>query len=207
MSNKYFKTTVEESIRKILNKEPKMTIEKIIQIFEYGVFWDYLSDYEEGSPGHSASLELQDAIEVVIPLLKKQIPKQPIVKIEKDYESNLCEDLYYCPVCSKIICYGVEGNLEENYPYCNCGQKLDWGDVKTNKQKRNWENAFQRWSNQESQDETNSMGMCGYGSICEYCKDNTHRSCIMALNAMCRDKHIVIDYSKQDFNKIWGGLF
>lgn len=129
MSSENSKATVEESIREILNKEPNITIEKAIEVFENGGFWDYLSNYEEGSPGHSASLELQEAIEVVIPVLKKQIPKQPIVEIEKDWDGNICDDIYRCPVCSKLICFGAEGNLEENYPYCNCGQKLDWSDT------------------------------------------------------------------------------
>lgn len=77
-----------------------------------------------------------------------------------------------------------------------------------NKEKRNWENAFQRWSNKEAQDETNSNGVCGYGSMCDYCEDNTYgRPCVRALNEMCKVKNIKIDYSKREFNKIWGGLF
>ena len=32
----------------------------------------------------------------------------------------------------------------------------------TNKEKRNWENAFQRWSDKVSQDGTNPMGICGF---------------------------------------------
>ena len=31
-----------------------------------------------------------------------------------------------------------------------------------------WENAFQRWSNKESQDGTSPLGCCGYGGICDY---------------------------------------
>lgn len=73
-----------------------------------------------------------------------------------------------------------------------------------NKAKRNWENAFQRWSNKEAQDETNPKGICGYSSICEYCKDNTKgRPCVRALNAMCRDKLIHINYNERDFEEIW----
>ena len=77
-----------------------------------------------------------------------------------------------------------------------------------NKEKRNWENAFQRWSNKEAQDGTTSNGVCGYGSMCDYCEENTYgRPCVRALNEMCRVEHIKIDYSKREFNKIWGGLF
>ena len=77
-----------------------------------------------------------------------------------------------------------------------------------NKEKRNWENAFQRWSNKEGQDGTTSLGVCGYGSMCEYCEDNTKgRPCVRALNEMCRVEKRKIDYSKREFNLIWGGLF
>lgn len=75
----------------------------------------------------------------------------------------------------------------------------------TNKEKRNWENAFQRWSNSSSlNDSTSSYGVCGYGSMCDYCEDNSHgRHCIRALNQMCKEKGIAIDYSKRDFEEIW----
>ena len=41
------------------------------------------------------------------------------------------------------------------------------------KQKRNWENAFQRWSDKVSQEGDTPLGCCGYGTICDYCKDNS----------------------------------
>lgn len=71
--------------------------------------------------------------------------------------------------------------------------------------KRNWENAFQKWSNKNAQDESSPLGICGYSSMCDYCTDNTHgRPCVRALNAMCRDIGITIDYNKQNFKEIWG---
>lgn len=77
-----------------------------------------------------------------------------------------------------------------------------------NKEKRNWENAFQSWSNKEGQDELTPLGICGFGSMCDYCEDNTYgRPCVRALNEMCRVKNIKIDYSKREFNKIWEGDF
>lgn len=77
----------------------------------------------------------------------------------------------------------------------------------TGKQKRNWENAFQRWSNKEFE-RTNSYGKCGFGIMCDYCEDNLHgRPCVRALNQMCRTKHIKIDYSKQNFEDAWNGEF
>ncbi len=89
------------------------------------------------------------------------------------------------------------GNLIKNSPKSN----------KTDKQKRNWENAFQRWSNKEF-GRTNSYGKCGYGIMCDYCEVNPYgRPCIRALNKMCRDKRIKIDYSKRNFEDIWNGIF
>jgi len=70
------------------------------------------------------------------------------------------------------------------------------------KQKRNWENAFQRWSDRVSQDGTSPYGCCGYGTICDYCTENSvGRPCVRALNEKAREKHISIDYSDRDFEK------
>lgn len=76
-----------------------------------------------------------------------------------------------------------------------------------NKQKRNWENAFQRWSNDKGLNApTEHYGKCGYGSMCDYCEDNTFgRPCVRALNLMCREKHITIDYENKNFEEIWNG--
>lgn len=77
----------------------------------------------------------------------------------------------------------------------------------TNKEKRNWENAFQRWSDKVSQDETNPMGICGFGVMCDYCDDNTKgRPCVRALNKLLRAKETTIDYSKRNFKEIWYGI-
>lgn len=75
----------------------------------------------------------------------------------------------------------------------------------TDKAKRNWENAFQRWSNNIGfNDGTTPYGKCGYSSMCNYCEDNTYgRPCVRALNEMCREKQITIDYSKRNFEEIW----
>lgn len=73
------------------------------------------------------------------------------------------------------------------------------------KKKRRWENAFQKWSNEHGMSNgTESWGACGYGSMCDWCKDNTYgRPCVRALNAMCREKGISIDYDDLDFTKVW----
>ena len=73
--------------------------------------------------------------------------------------------------------------------------------------KRRWEYAFQKWSNEHGgidSDNTEDYGCCGYGSMCDWCKDNSYgKPCVRALNAMCREKRIKIDYSDYDFKKVW----
>lgn len=79
---------------------------------------------------------------------------------------------------------------------------------KYSKQKRNWENAFQNWSNRMALDDnyTGSLGVCGWGAICDYCEDNSYgRPCVRALNAWCRAKGKRIDYTERDFEKVWRG--
>ena len=75
------------------------------------------------------------------------------------------------------------------------------------KRKRKWENAFQKWSDKhgiESDEHTESYGCCGYGSMCDWCTDNSYgRPCVRALNAMCRERRISVDYDDYDFGKVW----
>ena len=73
------------------------------------------------------------------------------------------------------------------------------------KKKRKWENAFQRWSNEQFiGDGINDYGCCGYGSMCDWCTDNSYgRPCVRALNKMCREKRITIDYDNYDFSEVW----
>ena len=74
----------------------------------------------------------------------------------------------------------------------------------TDKAKRNWENGFQKWSNEQALDGLYDYGACGYSSICEYCDNEIYgRPCVRALNAMCRDKRIAIDYTKRNYEEIW----
>ena len=78
---------------------------------------------------------------------------------------------------------------------------------KKDKQKRNWENGFQRWSDKQIHTDT-SLGKCGCGSMCNYCEDNSYgRPCVRALNEMCRDSNIKIDYNKRNYEDIWNGVF
>lgn len=69
---------------------------------------------------------LSEAFEVAISALEKQIPKKPNLKNATDYEGNIIDGVYICSECGRTICYEIEGNFKENYPYCNCGQALDW---------------------------------------------------------------------------------
>ena len=87
---------------------------------------------------------------------------------------------------------------------------FDVSDTKTQvqineKKKRNWENGFQRWSDNESNKfDGKSFGCCGWGSMCDYCEDNSYgRPCVRALNALCRDKHITIDYQERNFEEVF----
>lgn len=75
---------------------------------------------------------------------------------------------------------------------------------KDKKQKRKWENAFQRWSDKMSEDGTTPEGCCGYGNLCDYCEDNTYgRPCVRSLNTQCREEKKKIDYTNYDFKEVW----
>ena len=77
------------------------------------------------------------------------------------------------------------------------------------KKKRKWENGFQRWSDNESNKfDGKSFGCCGWGSMCDYCEDNSYgRPCVRSLNEMCREKGIAIDYDNCNYEYIWSGNF
>lgn len=78
------------------------------------------------------------------------------------------------------------------------------------KQKKSWENGFQRWSNKQFDEHPHDqpLGCCGWGSMCDYCEDNSYgRPCVRALNEMCRTNGISIDYSKRNYEDIWNGVF
>ncbi len=89
------------------------------------------------------------------------------------------------------------------------GNEVEAAPKPENKAKRNWENAFQRWSNDKHlNDQSTPYGKCGYGSMCDYCEDNDKgRPCVRALNSMCRAEHISIDYENRNFEDIWNGDF
>lgn len=77
------------------------------------------------------------------------------------------------------------------------------------KQKRRWENGFQKWSDNQGMDDDNTedYGACGYGSMCDYCEDNSYgRPCVRALNAMLRETGESIDYENMSFEDVWRGV-
>lgn len=81
--------------------------------------------------------------------------------------------------------------------------------AKQDKNKRAWEDGFQRWSNNSFFEGHSHYGGCGLGDICDYCTDNHYgRPCVRALNSMCREKHLFIDYndkSVENFQKWFDG--
>ena len=77
-------------------------------------------------------------------------------------------------------------------------------DREQRKAKRRWEDNFQKWSNEQSQDGTQPYGCCVTGMLCDYCEDNSYgRPCVRALNCICREKNLKIDYTDYDFTKVW----
>ena len=60
---------------------------------------------------------------------EKQIPINPIAEERKDYEGNIFDVAYRCPKCNRVVCCDYENDIKEEYPYCNCGQALDWSDT------------------------------------------------------------------------------
>lgn len=85
---------------------------------------------------------------------------------------------------------------------------IEKADAEDKKIKRNWENAFQRWSDKEAQDGTTPNGKCGFSEICDYCHNNNYgRPCVRALNDMLRKKRKKIDYKTADYEKVWDGDF
>lgn len=78
---------------------------------------------------------------------------------------------------------------------------------KIDKDKRNQENRFQTWSNNQQSVSATHYGKCGYGSLCDYCDLGTSKPCIRALNNMLRERKIVLDYENITFEEVWDGEF
>lgn len=81
----------------------------------------------------SGYIILCEALDMAVEALEKQIPKKPNLKNATDYEGNITDGVFICSACGRTICYEIEGNFKENYPYCNCGHAIDWNDHPTEK--------------------------------------------------------------------------
>ena len=66
----------------------------------------------------SGYMMLQEAVDMAIQALEKQIPKKP-VKSENQVARYV--NTYYCPICN----LGITGTNIAKWCY-HCGQKLDW---------------------------------------------------------------------------------
>ena len=90
------------------------------------------------------------------------------------------------------------GNTYDPFP------KLKTSD--SEKKKRRWEYGFQKWSDKQLADGYTHYGACGYGVICDFCKDNTFGNpCVRAFNEMLRKKQIEIDYDKITYEQAFDG--
>lgn len=68
----------------------------------------------------------ENAYEMAINALEKQIPKKPIYEGDGYSDGHLVYDTWICPLCEKRY----EADYDD-YDYCpNCGQKIDWSDEK-----------------------------------------------------------------------------
>ena len=74
------------------------------------------------------AVHITEALNMAIEALEKQITEKPIVEEVKDYEGNIVDDMFRCPKCNRVVCFYNENDIEKEYPYCHCGQKLDWSD-------------------------------------------------------------------------------
>ena len=76
--------------------------------------------------------------------------------------------------------------------------------------KESWEKAFQKWSNDIFMESNTHYGACGFGYICSYCDDNSYgKPCVRALNAMCRELFLPLDYTNKSdeyFKKCFDGM-
>lgn len=65
-----------------------------------------------------------DAIELAVDALRKQIPQKPVQSKEPRFGMGYEYHDWYCPTCGCFLApeCGHSGNLH----HCECGQKLDW---------------------------------------------------------------------------------
>ena len=96
-----------------------MTYEKALELLNN---MEFKHEYKGKDEYGDMLVKIKDALE-------KQIPKKTKFEDEKDYWGNIVGGRYRCSECDRFICHAEELRPEENYPYCHCGQKIDWSDT------------------------------------------------------------------------------
>ena len=67
---------------------------------------------------------LQEAVDMAIQALEKQIPKKPIMK---PYYKDMEEEYLCCPTCGEILTDRRPMDNKDFYFHClSCGQKFNW---------------------------------------------------------------------------------
>lgn len=137
-----------------------------------------------------------------------------LVAIPKRYTAKMARNWLYSHNATitkgALMLMELEEKIDDRLVF---GQQTSWlsdvlesDNLKKKKQaaRRKWENAFQKWSDKHGLDGGDALGCCGWGSMCDWCTDNSYgRPCVRALNAMRREKKMQVDYSDFDFEKIW----
>ena len=72
-----------------------------------------------------SATEFQEALDIAVKALEKQIPKKPNVEGDGYADGVLIYDTWICPHCE--IRYEID---YDDYAYCpNCGQAIDRSDI------------------------------------------------------------------------------
>lgn len=77
------------------------------------------------------AIHITEALNLAVEILEKHILKKPIEDETKCADGSTCDVVFRCPECKRMVCFkDYENHLEKEYPYCHCGQALDWSDYK-----------------------------------------------------------------------------
>ncbi len=78
--------------------------------------------YKLASYDGTEDKELQNAIEIAVPTLEKQLARKPLeIRNKHDFQGNVILKDGYCPNCKH--------EMSNAYLFCNkCGQAVDWGN-------------------------------------------------------------------------------
>lgn len=67
--------------------------------------------------------KVDEACDMAINALKKQIPVKPVKSKEERYGMGYVYHDWVCPSCGKFLAYEPE---ESGCHHCKCGQAIDW---------------------------------------------------------------------------------